>query len=129
MGKRYKVAIVDDSEIVLAWAKRSLDAAGFDVVTYSAGLGIQAFVRAAGPDLLLLDVNMPALRGDMVCRMLKAKVETASVIVVLFSSLSDAELTERVKTCDADGYITKTNDSDEFLKRIKFILRRAGEKA
>jgi DNA-binding response OmpR family regulator len=78
--------------------------------------------------LLLLDVNMPALHGDSVCRLLKARPETERVLVVLFSSLPAAELVERVKTCGADGYITKTSDPDDLVGRIRYLLGRSHNK-
>lgn len=104
------IVLVDDSVVALEWAKEALGRLGFDVVTYNASLGIQSFVRKVEPDIVLLDVNMPALNGDLVCRMLKQSLQTRDVKVMLYSSIPEDELDELATNAGADGYIVKTDD-------------------
>jgi len=118
-----KVMFVDDSEVALDWAKESLQPLGFEVITYNASLGIQSFVRRNLPDIILLDVNMPALRGDMVCSMLKKNPHTQGVIVALYSGMPADELKARADSVGADGYVVKVNDVKELVNQIKDLLK------
>ena len=67
-----KIMIIDDSEIILDITKSILEAANFKVVTRNSPFGsTNAFVREK-PDLVLLDVSMPALSGDSIVTLAKS---------------------------------------------------------
>lgn len=117
-----RVVLVDDSIVALEWAKEALSSFGFDVVTYNASLGIQSFVRKTQPQAVLLDVNMPALNGDLVCRMLKDSVQTRDVVVALYSSMPEDELGELAVKAGADGYIVKTNDVAKLAEQLNALI-------
>jgi CheY-like chemotaxis protein len=119
-----KIVLVDDSLVALEWAREALAPLGFDVVTYNASLGIQAFVRKNQPRLVLLDVNMPALNGDLVCRMLKESPQTKDVLVALYSSMPEDELQQLAAKSGADGYIIKSNDASSLSQQLDRLLRR-----
>lgn len=119
-----KIVLVDDSLVALEWAREALAPLGFDVVTYNASLGIQAFVRKNQPRLVLLDVNMPALNGDLVCRMLKESPQTKDVLVALYSSMPEDELQQLAIKSGADGYIIKSNDANALSEQLDRLLRR-----
>lgn len=106
--KSHRVLLIDDSETALRMAASVLDNAGFEVRT-SSDLEQLAFTLGEWrPDVILTDVNMPGTSGVDLCRKLKATYETAHVPVVLFSALSHAELEVLARTCEADGFLTKT---------------------
>src|SRR5688500_15479513 len=63
-----KVMMVDDSDVVLEAGRIVLEENGFDVVTLDNPLLVALAVRREQPDLVLLDVNMPALKGDAVTK-------------------------------------------------------------
>lgn len=119
-----KIALIDDSRLALQWAVEKLTASGYEVVTHAQSLGIQVFVRRAKPDMVLLDVNMPALNGDTVCRMLKQHSETSSIAVALYSSMPEDQLATLAAECGADGFVCKTEDVTALVKQIENILRR-----
>lgn len=118
-----RVVLVDDSIVALEWAKEALGHFGFDVVTYNASLGIQSFVRKTDPHIVLLDVNMPALNGDLVCRMLKDNVQTRNVVVALYSSMSEGDLGQLATRAGADGYIVKTSDVEQLAEKLTALVR------
>ena len=120
-----KIALVDDSEIAREWMSENLAPRGYEVVTHGMSLGIQVFVRRNKPDIVLLDVNMPALNGDMACKLLKNHPETATVAVALYSSMEPEELSQRAAQCGADGSIRKTDDVDQLIADIEKVLTKA----
>ncbi len=117
-----RIVLIDDSEVVRAWAREELATQGFEVLTYGEAFGIQNFVRQSAPAVVLLDLKMPALQGDMVCRLLKQHKSTRDVIVALYSSLPEAELKVIANACLADGYIVKDNDPKELARQIRALL-------
>ncbi len=121
MTKR-RVSVVDDSEVALEWVRQALPDDQFEVMTHNLSLGFQAFVRKSRPDILLLDLNMPALRGDVVCRMLKDNPHTRDVIVALYSSGTEDDLKTASKNCSADGYVVKSDSVTDFVKQVTRLL-------
>lgn len=119
---KQRVSVVDDSEVALEWVRQALPADQFEVTTHNLSLGIQAFVRKSKPDILLLDLNMPALRGDVVCRMLKDNPHTRDVIVALYSSGTEEELRLASKNCNADGYVVKSDSVTDFVEQVIRLL-------
>lgn len=120
MGK--KILLVDDSEVALEWAKEALEALGHEIVTYSSSLGIQMTVRKEAPDVVLLDVNMPALNGDLLCRMLKQNERTKDVSILLYSSIDEEELESKAASVGADGFVRKTQKVDELREQLRKYL-------
>ncbi len=101
--------MIDDDEDTLSLVASVLDRSGFEVRTSS---NVEQITSALGewrPDVILTDVNMPGTSGVELCRKLKATYDTAHVPVVLFSSLSHAELEALARTCEADGYLSKAD--------------------
>ena len=118
-----KIAVVDDSKIALEWAKEKLTPLGFEVVTYNKPMGVSAFVRVSKPDLLLLDVNMEKMQGDMVCKLLKADPGTKDTVIALYSSIPRAELEELAKSVGADAAIPKTENPQQLATAIAQHLK------
>jgi DNA-binding response OmpR family regulator len=104
-----RVLLIDDSVTAGRMAAAVLDRSGFEVRTST---DVEELTSALGewrPDVILADVNMPGTSGVELCRRLKATYETAHVPVVLFSALSHEELEILARTCEADGFLTKTD--------------------
>ena len=67
------------------------------------------------PDLILLDVHLPDLGGDIVLQRLKADPDTASIPVVMVSADATARQIRRFRQLGADEYLTKPLDVPAFL--------------
>src|SRR5690606_528233 len=81
------------------------------------------------PDLVILDLNLPAVDGIDVCRMLKARPATARVPIIMLTARASEE--ERVAGLDlgADDYVTKPFSIRELAARVRAVLRRGGAPA
>ena len=122
MSKNPKIAVVDDSEVALLVLQNRLPLFGFDVVTYDHAFGADSFIIEQKPDLLLLDVEMPALNGDALCGVLKLNRTTSGTRIYLYSSLPDEDLADRARRCGADGYINKALDMVTLAARLRSII-------
>jgi len=118
----YRIGIIDDSELVLEWTQSHLVRAGFEVVVHGSGFGIANFITEASPHLLLMDVDMPGITGDFLCKMVKQGDWSQRVRVLLYSSSSERKLSELTRQCGADGFVKKTDDPEELIAQIKLHI-------
>jgi DNA-binding response OmpR family regulator len=122
MGKA-KILVIDDDDKALGVAKRQLEAAGYDVITEESALKLPMIVQREKPDLVLLDVEMPALRGEHVLELSAMFDFLRTVPIVLHSGKSDEELQALVAKSNARGYIRKTANPLSFVDQVdRFLL-------
>ena len=87
-----KILIVEDDEVLVRMYKRKLEHDGFQVaMAYSGGEGIIAATRE-NPDLILLDIMMPAVDGFEVIKNLKAVKGTRDIPIVILTNLGTSEI-------------------------------------
>lgn len=119
-----KVLVIDDSVIVLETTRMMLEDHGIEVVAVDTPIGAAMIVAREQPNLVLVDVNMASMSGDMVVEALRRGQRTKSTPVLLYSGRSAEELQETATRCGADGYIQKTDDETELMRQINFWLKR-----
>ncbi|RLL70193.1 response regulator transcription factor [Streptomyces sp. Z26] len=110
--------VVDDHPMWRDAVARDLEQHGFDVVA-TAGDGEQAVRRAlaALPDVLVLDLNLPAKPGVEVCRELLG-VRQELRVLVLSASGEHADVLEAVKS-GATGYLVKSASTEELVDAVR----------
>lgn len=111
-SKKKKVLVVDDDELHLYTTKELLQDERIEVVTHKNGFGVTNLVRELQPDLVLLDINMPALSGDNLAALLRANGSTSGVPIVFHSSNDEDSLRALAKTHRVQGYICKGDVAD-----------------
>jgi two-component system alkaline phosphatase synthesis response regulator PhoP len=126
-----RVLVVEDEQDIAGLIKHTLERSG-DASVEIVGRGDDALRVITGhpPDLVILDLNLPVLSGDHICRMLRQRAETRDIpIIMLTARTSEAD---RVAGLDlgADDYVTKPFSLRELGARVRAVLRRrkaAGE--
>lgn len=101
------VLVIDDDERHLLTARGLIEALGFRVETHNSPFRTTEKVFDLKPDLLLLDVNMPALSGDRLCQLLRSEPALQNLQIYLYSSNDEDILRQSVRRYQADGYICK----------------------
>jgi sigma-B regulation protein RsbU (phosphoserine phosphatase) len=116
------VLIVDDVPVNLRLLSTMLGEQGYKVRSVINGQMALTAVRAAPPDLILLDINMPEMNGYQVCEELKADETTRDIPVIFISALDETE--DKVKAFAIGGldYITKPFQFEEVLARVETHL-------
>jgi len=117
------ILYVDDTEAQRYAVSRVLRRAGFEVM--QANSGRQALeMSASGPDMVVLDVNLPDINGIEVCKRIKAD-EFTSHIPVLQVSATLVDTRHRVAGLEggADAYLVHPIDPDELVATIRSLLR------
>ncbi len=119
-----KILIVDDNDIELSVLRIVLEAAGFEVRTLDSVFELSIAIKRDRPDVILLDVMMPALRGDRAAAILKQHGFARDIPVILHSSKEASELESIATLAGVQGFVCKTGDFDRLLAEIRRVLGR-----
>jgi DNA-binding response OmpR family regulator len=115
------VLVMDDSVVVLETLKAVLEANGYAVRTAGNLADLERHRKECQPDLFVLDVQMPEAFGDDIGELLRV-VHKVNVPILLFSSLDERLLAERVERAAIDGYVPKSAGIGALLQRIDSML-------
>ena len=118
-----RILIVEDEPRIADVLERYLRAAGYQVERAADGKRALELWRAAAPDLILLDLMLPALDGTAVARQVRAG---SDIPIIMVSAKADED--DRLSGLDtgADDYVTKPFSPREVVARVGAVLRRAG---
>jgi two-component system, chemotaxis family, chemotaxis protein CheY len=125
MMKRPRILIVDDSSVMRKIVERSLRQAGLDIGdVVEAGNGIEALaaVREGVFDLILSDINMPAMDGLEFLRQLSAMEGAKGTPVVIVTAEGSESRVVVALTIGAKGYIRKPFTPDQIRERVSPLL-------
>ena len=115
------VLIVDDERTVRDVVRLYLERDGYEVFTAATGPDALTTYESARPDLVVLDLMLPGLSGEEVCRQLRRDSEVG--IIMLTARASERE---RLTGLDlgADDYVVKPFSPRELVARVRAVLRR-----
>jgi len=116
-----KILIIEDEEGIVHLLNLYLKDAGYDVVVARDGADGLALHAREHPDLVLLDIMLPAIDGFEVCRRIRAWSKTPILMLTARGSEDD-----RIQGLDlgADDYLVKPFSPRELVSRVRAILRR-----
>ena len=126
MGKG-KIEIIEDDRDIVEMIEYNLKEEGYQTLhAFDGEKGIE-LAKKEKPDLIILDLMLPAIDGFEVCRVLKQQQSTAQIPIIILSAKSRE--TDKVVGLElgADDYVTKPFSPRELIARIKAILRRHKE--
>ena len=119
-----RLLLVDDEPKLTDFLKMELEVEGYEVEVAADGAsGLIALRGEPGPDLVLLDWNLPDFTGLDICRRIRA---TGMTVPVLMLTGYD-EVKDKVEALDAgvDDYLVKPFSIDELLARLRALQRRS----
>ncbi|MBI4717889.1 MAG: diguanylate cyclase [Planctomycetes bacterium] len=118
-----RILVVDDNATNALLLTQTLKKHGHEVLVARDGVAALESARQAQPDLILLDIMMPAVDGFEVCRRLKANRGTAGIPVIFVTACARSEDVVRALGLGASDYVTKPFVMAEVVARISVQLR------
>jgi len=109
---------------VLEVTRERLEGAGYVVHVREEALGTSQWSAEFQPDIVLLDINMPALTGLDLAQLLKKRRATKDIAIILYSSLDSTELQTKLRAAGAVGAIQKSADARRFLEEFERLAAR-----
>jgi CheY-like chemotaxis protein len=116
-----KILVIDDSPTVIMKLQKVLGKAGYRVSVLEKIIDLGSALRDDPPDLIILDLHMPALSGDRVAACIR-KIGGDSIPILLYSSAPTEELIKNRESIQAAGFVRKSDPDATLLQRIKTTL-------
>ena len=120
---RKKILIVDDVQMFVQLQKTLLNRQDFELLTARSGREALDKAREENPDLILLDLYMPDINGDIVCKELKSDPMTKEIPILIITTDDAAEYRELCIEAGCDGYLTKPLRKDTLIPAIENHLQ------
>ncbi len=116
------VLIVEDNELNMKLFGDVLESRGYRTLRTGEGLAALELARAHRPDLVLMDIQLPAISGLEVTRWLKAEADLAHIPVIAVTAYAMAGDEQRVIDGGCEAYIAKPISIVSFLATIESFL-------
>jgi two-component system chemotaxis response regulator CheY len=123
--REIRALIVDDSSVMRKIVERSLRQAGLEsLIVLEAGSGVEGLelLKAKQVDLILSDINMPAMDGLEFLRQLRSQQLATGVPVVMITTESSEEHVKQAIEAGAMGYIRKPFTADQVKQKVVSLL-------
>ncbi len=117
-----KVLVVDDEKKITRVLQAYLEREGFAVITAHNGPEALSLARSEKPDLIILDLMLPGISGEQVCKELRQ--EGSRVPIIMLTARSALEEKVYGLEIGADDYVVKPFSPQEIVARVKAHLRR-----
>jgi DNA-binding response OmpR family regulator len=120
---RPRVLIADDNLEGVELLEAYLSGTDYETQTAYDGEETLRKVNEWHPDLILLDIMMPKISGFEVCKRLRARPETADIVVLMVTALDQRSDIDRAVEAGTDDFLTKPINKAELLVRVKAALK------
>lgn len=118
-----RIVVIDDCRLTLAITRDMLADTGFEVLTAESGIEANQYIFGLKPpDLLLIDIELPILRGDRKVRLLKTGEKSRDIPVILMSHKPPEELERLARAVGAEGWLVKPLNSEALLEQVRRFL-------
>jgi len=117
-----RILAVDDEPHILKLVAFSLKSGGYDVLEAADGLSAISIAQEEHPDLILLDVMMPACDGYEACRRLKADPSTADIPVMMLTAKTQVAERKTGEDAGAVDYINKPFTPKDLVAQVRGFL-------
>jgi DNA-binding response OmpR family regulator len=119
---RKRILVVDDDEDLVRILSINLMAEGFDISTAFDGMCAVMRAHKDQPDLIILDLKMPAGDGFSVLERLRSSTKTFAIPIVILSALPKEDMEDKALKAGAIFYFSKPFDLDALIGFIKSSL-------
>lgn len=118
-GKHRCVVVIEDDPAIGKLTEYMLSREGYDIVlAKDGGSGIEA-IRTRRPIAVLVDLTLPDMSGDDVCRAVRADSELRDTYLIILTARDEFEARNRARSAGADSYACKPCDPDRLVELIE----------
>ena len=121
-----KILVVEDDLELAKVLVHRLEASGYEVLVACDGYEAVATFHKMKPDLIVLDILLPAGGGIFVLKTLRASHHGAFVPVVVLTALQDPLKKDEILRTGVDAYLEKPFEAEELIKTIETVLAKKG---
>jgi DNA-binding response OmpR family regulator len=118
-----KILVVDDERMLHMMLKSVFASHGFEIISAFTGEEGLVLAKSERPELVILDVIMPGIKGREVCKRLKADLATRHIPVLFLTAKDSDDDVQAEREAGAVGHVTKPINSMSLLREVKKILQ------
>ena len=122
-GVSADVLVIDDSDIVRECIVDALKAAGYKVVSLPSPIGATSVVLRNAVKCVVLDVQMPSMRGDTLAAIFRKNTRLRGLKVVLASSIRPEQLQKLGEETRADAIVDKSHGVEQIVRTVTRLLQ------
>lgn len=119
-----KILVVDDEPEIVQSLTRELQSAGYEVATATDGLSATKLAIAEQPELIIMDIGLPAGHGHVVVEQLRNIEDTSHIPVIFLTACTSEEDYRLAQSAGSTRYLAKTCESEALLQAVAEQLRR-----
>lgn len=116
------VLVIDDSDIARESMKRALAAAGLRVIDLPSPIGATSAILRTQARVVVIDVNMPTMRGDKLACLFRKTERLGDLRIVLVSGNDTAQLEELAREAQANAVVAKSEGTDVLVRTVKRLM-------
>ncbi len=117
-GSWSKIVIVEDNVALADVYKTRLELIGYICFVAYDGIEALALIEKERPSLILLDIMLPKLAGDVILKTIRATDWGKDIKVLIISNLNEADAPAGIREQGIEGYAVKANLSDDQLDQL-----------
>lgn len=117
-----RILVIDDEPDFVKVVQLRLEAAGYEVLVAFDGIQGVRTAHQEKPDLIILDIMMPAMHGHRVCEALKKSAKTWTIPIIYLTAKGSKEDEELAYKLGAEYFLTKPYDPQTLLETVKKTL-------
>jgi DNA-binding response OmpR family regulator len=104
-----KIAIIEDDPVISQMYRMKFEADGFEVALANDGKKGVELVEAFGPDMILLDIQMPVMGGAEALEVIRGKAWGKDIPVIILTNMGEEESPKSLRDLGIHSYIVKAN--------------------
>jgi DNA-binding response OmpR family regulator len=112
------VVLIEDDPSIAKLTEYVLERAGYTVVTARDGTSGLEAIRSSRPFAVLLDLTLPRLSGDEVCRAVRSDPSIADTFLIVVSARDESDVRKRAAAVGANAYVCKPCDPDDIVEVV-----------
>jgi len=124
-----KVLVVDDDPLLTRVIQVGLEKSGYRVKVAKNGYDAGFLTLDWHPDIMLLDIMLPDIRGDLVARRVRESEQTAELPIIAMSAVSDPQRIQAMRDAGCNDFVSKPFEVSDLKDRIVRILGQINEGA
>ena len=118
-----KIAIIEDDPVISQMYRMKFEADGFDVQLANNGVHGVEMVESYGPDLILMDLQMPEMGGEEALSLIRKNETSKHIPVIILTNLSEEEAPKGIRGLGIHSYIVKAELTPrQVVQRVKEAL-------
>lgn len=122
MPRKPKVLLVDDVRAIIEQEKELLAGMGLEFTSAEHGTEALKAITQQKPDIVLLDLMLPGMNGDTICKFVKGRPDLAGTFVIIVTARDDEKELQRCFASGCDAYVTKPIDAADLVNKVQILL-------